>query len=156
MVYPTSYKLHIDVENRREEVMHLRADQMRTLVGVPMQLNHQNEQIVQAISSNMVAHQNKLESCKLTPSDIMFGYQHYWWPSLKYPAPVLSFNHDSNILADLHAAMLPKLRVMRTFPIAMRSVPSFLGGLELKRLEVETIAQSLNHLITLHSANTRT
>lgn len=56
MVYSTSYKLHIDVENRRTEVMHLRADQMRTLVGVPMQLNHQNEQIVQAISSKMVVY----------------------------------------------------------------------------------------------------
>ena len=156
MIYSTSHKLHIDLENQRKELVHLRADQMRTLVGVPMQLNHQNEQIVQAILSKTTAYQNKLASCKLNSSDIMFGYQHYWWPSIKYPAPVLSLDHDSNVLADLHAAMLPKLRVMRTFPTVMRSVPSFLGGLNLKRLEVETIAQSLHHLITLYSSDTST
>ena len=43
MIYPASHKLHADLDNQRKEVMHLRSDQMRTLVGVPMQLNHQHD-----------------------------------------------------------------------------------------------------------------
>lgn len=45
---------------------------------------------------------------------------------------------------------------MRTFPIVMRSVPQFLGGLNLRRLEIEVIVQSLHHLISLHSTDTST
>ena len=78
MTHPASHKLHIDLNNHRKEVMHLRADQMRTLVGVPMQLNHQNDQIITSILDKTKVHQIKLINCKLTLSDIMFGYQYYW------------------------------------------------------------------------------
>ena len=90
------------------------------------------------------------------PYDIMFGYQHYWWPSLRYPAPVLSFTKDSNVLAILHTALLPKLGVMKTFPIALRSLPVHLGGLNLQSIEVEAIAQAIHHLISLYTADTPT
>ena len=156
MIYPASHKLCIDLNNQRKEVMHLRADQLRILVGVPMQLNHQNEQIITSILDKTKVHQTKLINCKLTPSDIMFGYQHYWSLSIKYPPPVLSMDHNLNVLSDLHKAMLPKLKVMRTFPIVMRSVSQLLGGLNLRRLEIEVIAQLLHHLISLHSTDTST
>ena len=60
------------------------------------------------------------------------------------------------MLARLHTALLPKLRVMRTFPIIMRSVPAYLGGLNLRRLEVEAIAQALHHLVSLCASETPT
>ena len=65
-------------------------------------------------------------------------------------------DHNLNVLSDLHRAMLPKLKVMRTFPIVMRSVPQFFGGLNLRRLEIEVIAQSLHHLVSLCSTDTST
>ena len=82
----------------------------------------------------------KLEASNLMLYDIMFGYQYYWWPSLSYPTSVLSFTKDSNILATLHTALLPKLGVMKTFLIALRSMPVHLGGLILRSIEVEAIA----------------
>ena len=90
----------------------------------------------------------------LQERNIMFGCEHYWWLSMKYPALVLSVDYNLNVLSDLHKAMLPKLKVMRTFPIVMRSVLQFLGGLNLRRLEIEVIAQSLHHLISLYSTDT--
>ena len=90
------------------------------------------------------------------PYDIIFGYQHYWWLSLRYPAPVLSFTKDSNILAKLHTALLLKLGVIKTFPIALRSMLVYLGGLNLRSIEVESIAQVIYHLISLYTADTPT
>ena len=96
----------------------------------------------------------KLENSKLIPSDIIFGYQYYLWLSIKYLALVLSLDHNLNTLSNLHAVLLPKLKVMRIFLKVMRGVPAFLGGLNLISLEIETIAQSLHNLMSLHSSNT--
>ena len=38
----------------------------------------------------------------------------------------------------------------------MRSIPTFLGGLNLRSLEIETIAQSIHYLMSLSSSNTST
>ena len=92
----------------------------------------------------------------LKPYDILFGYQHYWWPSLKYPALLLSLDQDVNVLSKSHAALLLKLGVMKTFPIIIRTSPTFLGGLNLYQLEVEAIAQAIQNLVSLYSSNTPT
>ena len=59
-------------------------------------------------------------------------------------------------MSKLHAALLPKLGVMKTFPIIMRTSPTFLGSLNLYQLEVETIAQAIQYLVSLYSSNTPT
>lgn len=69
---------------------------------------------------------------------------------------MLSLDNESNALARLHAALLPRLRVMKNFHIVMRSIPAFLGGLNLQRLEVEAIAQALYHFTSLYSSETPT
>ena len=69
-----THTLHIDLDNQRKEVAHLRVDQMRTLVGALMQLNHQNEQIIKLFLDKMEVCKNKLENSKLTVSNIMVGY----------------------------------------------------------------------------------
>ena len=61
-----------------------------------------------------------------------------------------------NVLAKLHTTLLPKLGVMKTFPVIMRSLPTFLGGLNLQRLEVEAITQVIHYLVSLYSSETPT
>ena len=70
--------------------------------------------------------------------------------------PALKFDMSLNVLSKLHAKMLPKLVVMKTFPILMRSVPAFLGELNMHLLEVEAIAQAIHHLVVLCSTDTAT
>ena len=69
---------------------------------------------------------------------------------------MLSFAPSSNVLGKLHAALLPKLGVMKTFPTVMRRVPAHLGGLNLRSVEVEALAQAIHHLISLYEADTPT
>ena len=73
---------------------------------------------------------------------------------MKYLAPVLSLENGSNVLGQFYAALLPKLGVMKTFPIAMRSALAYLGGLNLQSLEIEVIAQATYHLVSLHKVET--
>ena len=61
-----------------------------------------------------------------------------------------------NILAKLHAKLLPKLGVMKIFLLVMRSAPSYLGGLNLQSIEIESIVQAIYHLISLYIAETLT
>ena len=62
---------------------------------------------------------------------------------------MLLFPLNLNVLVKLHAALLPKLRVMKTFPNMMRGVPDYLGGLNLHLVEVEALVQAMHHLILL-------
>ena len=111
---------------------------------------------MESFDKKITGYIDRLSASTLKSNDILFGYLHYWWPSLKYPAPVLSFPTDMNILAKLHAILLPKLGVMKIFPMIMRSLPTFLGGLNLQLLEVEAIAYAIHHLVSLYSSETPT
>jgi hypothetical protein len=82
----------------------------------------------------------KLEISALSLQDIMFGYQKYWWPSLKFTTPIISFKPGGNVLSKLHAMLLLTLRVIKTFPVAMRYSLIELGSLESHFLEVESIS----------------
>ena len=121
----------ISTEGRQEEISYLGADRTRVLVDVPINLTHNNIQIVELYDKKITTYINCLSSSLLKPYDILFGYQHYWWPSLKYPASLLSLDQDVNVLSNLYAALLPKLGVMKTFSTILRTFPIFLGGLNL-------------------------
>ena len=123
--------LYINIAGHRREITHLDTDQIRVLVGVLINLHHKNNLIMESFDKKIIGYIDRLLASTLKSNDILFGYLHYWWPSLKYPTPVLSFNTDMNVLVKLDAALLPKLGVMKTFPVIMRSLPTFLGGLNL-------------------------
>ena len=133
----------------------MNADQTRVLVGVPINLQNKNDQIISLFDEKINDYIGKLGASNLMLYNIIFGHQHYWWPSLRYPAPVLNFTKDLNILAKLYTALLPKLGVMKMFPIALRSMPVYLGGLNLQSIEVEAIVQAI-YLILLYTADTPT
>ena len=111
---------------------------------------------MESFDKKITGYIDRLSASTLKSNNMLFGYLHYWWPSLKYSALVLSFPIDMNILAKLHTVLLPKLEVMKIFPVIMRSLPTFLGGLNLQLLEVEAIIQAIHYLISLYSSETPT
>ena len=111
---------------------------------------------MESFDKKITGYIDRLSASTLKSNDILFGYLHYWWPLLKYSAPVLSFSIDMNVLVKLHTMLLPKLGVMKIFPMIMRSLPTFLKGLNLQRLEVKAIAQVIHHLVSLYSSKTLT
>ena len=154
MIVNTNHKLRIVENGQKKEMPHLQANKTRVLVGVPINPCHEEAQIVTMFTEKAKNCIDRLATSSLKPGDIMFGYQHCWWPSLKYPSPVLSFAPNLNVLDKLHAALLPKLGVMKTFSSAMRSIPAHFGGLNLHLAEVEALAQATHHFISLHEADT--
>ena len=67
---------------------------------------------------------------------------------------IISFKPEGNILTKLYTILLPKLCMMKTFPVPIRSCPVELEDLDLYLLEVELIAQAINHFILLYIADT--
>ena len=122
------------------------------LVGVPINPHHSITQIEETYEQKIVGHAVELESSTLELQCIIFGYQRCWWSSLKFSAPITCFKIGGNILSKIHAALLPKIRVMMTIPVAMRYSPVELGGLVLHSLEVESMAQAINNIVPLHAA----
>ena len=116
--------------------------------------SHEEQPVVDILNEKIGSYIIKLSSCKLNAQDVYFGYQHYWWPSLKFGAPVPNFSLDYNHLALLHRALLPKLRVVSTFPVVMQFSPPIFGGLGLHSIEFESLAQSVNVFVSLYTANT--
>ena len=75
---------------------------------------------------------------------------------MKHPVPVLSLNCNANILTTLHVVLLPELGLMKIFQVMMRSILTFLGGLNLRLLEVKAIAQNVCYLVSLCASETPT
>ena len=71
------HSLHIGVEGKKREINHLRADQTRVLVGILINLIHNNDQIIKWYHEKIVRYIDKLSSSNLIPHDIIFGYQYY-------------------------------------------------------------------------------
>ena len=69
---------------------------------------------------------------------------------------MLSFELNSHVLDKLHAALLSKLGVMKTFPTVMRGIPTYFGGLNLHLAEVEALVQATHDFISLYEAETLT
>ena len=149
MTTTTPHKICIDLDGQWKEIPHVGSDGIRIHVGLQINLNYQNKQIFEQVCDKIVVCNNNLKSSKLTPYDALLGCLHYWWLSLRRLVPTLSLDYKISAVANLHAAILPKLKVIRTFLIVIRSTHPFLGGLDLRLLEVESIAQLFHHLITL-------
>ena len=127
---------------------------MRILVGVPIVPSNDSVTIVAYYQDKVAKYISRLKSTILNLQEVYFGYETYWIPALTHAAPVLTIPHKGTFLAPLHRAILPKLRIMRTFPLVMREAPVAIGGLGLQSLEISSGIQAIQHLISLFTSHT--
>ena len=78
MISHTAHSLHVSVDGEQKEISQLSADKTRVLVGVPINLMHNNDQIIGWYDEKIEGYIDKLSSSTLKPYDISFGYEHYW------------------------------------------------------------------------------
>ena len=109
---------------------------MRIIAEVPIIPSNASAAIVSLYQEKIKNYILNLKGTNINPQDVFFGYERYWLPSLEFAAPVLTIPHDASIISPLHKALLQKLKVMRTFPLVMRSAPAEIGGLDLRSLEI--------------------
>ena len=110
-----------------EDITYIPADAMRILVGVPIVTSNDPSPVISFFQEKIATYIPRLCYTTLTPQDVIFGYEKFWIIALLYSAPVLTIPHSNNLLAPLHRALIPKLRVMRTFPVVMRADPTEIG-----------------------------
>ena len=95
----------------------------------------------------------RLKRTNLGPKDFFFVYEKYWLPSLTFVSLVINIPHSGAILDPLHKALLAKLKIMRNFPLIMRSTLTELGGLNIHSLEISSSAQAIQHLVSLFTSD---
>ena len=77
MITNTNHKLHVVENGYKKEIPHLQANKTQVLVGVPINLCHEETQIVLMFTEKTQTYIERLAASKLRPGDIMFGCQHY-------------------------------------------------------------------------------
>jgi len=106
--------------------------------------------IVEVYQKRIDQYCTRLHTCPLSPMKILAGFNSYWWPLLKYIAPLLSLPCDGCILQPLYRSLLPRIRVLRIYPKCMITAHLAVGGLGLESIEVEQIIEASNLFITLY------
>ena len=71
------HNLYINIAGHQREITHLDADQTRVLVGVPINLQHKNNLIVESFDEKITWYIDRLSASTLKSNDILFGYLHY-------------------------------------------------------------------------------
>ena len=71
------HNLHINIAGHQREITHLDADQTRVLVGMPINLHHKNNLIVELFDEKIRGYIDRLSASTLKSNDILFGYLHY-------------------------------------------------------------------------------
>ena len=79
--------------------------------------------------------------------EIMKGYLVFWWPSIKFMAPTLTLAPNDDILRPFHCKLLPQLGVNRNIPKVLIVVLFYMGGFQLKGLELEQTIESISIVI---------
>ena len=124
------------------------------LVGIPIIPSNESADMVLLHQDKIDKYITRLQGSNLNPQDILFGYERGWLPSLRFAVLVLTIPRSGMVLAPLHKDSLRKLKVIRTFPLFMRSAPESMGGLDLRSLEITSGAQSIYHLVSLFTSCT--
>ena len=127
---------------------------MRTLLGIPVTPSndsHDAEFFCQDKTTYFII---CLKSKNLGLQDVFFGHERQWVPSLTLASTVLIVPHSGSMLSPLHKFLLPKLKITCTFALVMCSVPTKIGGINLRSLEITSRVQSTQHLVSLFTNDT--
>lgn len=123
--------------------MNIPSDAMRILVGTSVVLPNDSATTIFSYQGKVAERISHLQSTNLNLQDVFFGHEKHWIPALVHVTPVFTTLHNGMLLAPLHRAILPKLRIMRAFPLVMRAALAALDRLGLHSLEIGSSAQAI-------------
>ena len=84
--------------NTRVPIKYLAPQESRMLIGIEVVPSHDPLAIVLIFQEKINQYCDRLHTSPLSPTKILASYNSYWWPSLKYIAPLLSLLCSGSIL----------------------------------------------------------
>ena len=111
-------------DNDNTKVKHGFTDKMRIIVGVLIMPSNESHDVELFYQDKIKDYMLHLESTNLSLQAVFFSYERHRKPSLTFASPGLTIPHSGAILAPLHKDLLSKLKIMGTFPLIMRIVPT--------------------------------
>ena len=79
----TPYQLTVNMHGQSQPLSFLSPYKTRTLVGSAINPDNYTLEIVESFTSKIAQLSGKLSQLSLSHQQILFGYNTYWWPSIK-------------------------------------------------------------------------
>ena len=117
------YNLTINLDERDQEIPYLLPYKTRSLMEVMTNLSNNNSNIITTFQNKLSQYTNSLILAKLSPLDIMIGYNAFQWSFIKFIAPALIFPPSSNLLHQFHRILLLQISINRNIPEALILTP---------------------------------
>ena len=127
-------------KNLNTKIKHVPTNKTRTLVGVLVIPSNDSYEVKECIFH--------AKNTTLSPKNLFFSYERYWLPSLTFASPVLTITYKGSILAPLHKALCPRLKLLAL----MQSAPIEIGELNLRPLEITSGNKAICHLASLFTS----
>ena len=123
------------------------------LVKVSINPSNNNKYIYKLFQIKLAQYTTVLATLNLSLSEIIEGYNCFWWPSIKFMALTLTLNPKDNILQKFHRTILLRIKINYNIPQALISIPFYMGSFQMKSLEMEQTIESINTFITNFKLN---
>ena len=127
----TTYDLYIN----NKAIPQCTSPMVSTIVGIPFTGSGCSPSLTDDLTDKCNEYITKLLASFLSHADAIFGFRSFWWPSIRYSAPLSNLPLKSNILQRLYFNLIPKMNVNCHFPTVMITLPYFISGLNLPRFE---------------------
>ena len=121
---------------------------MRTLVGVATNPSNNNKDIISAFKSKLAQYITSISLAHISPAELMTGYKVFWQLSIYFIAPALTLPPTSNILCPFHRNLLLRLGINRNIPKELIEIPIYMGGFEMKSLEMKQYIELIGLMIS--------
>ena len=140
------------MNDREENIPYISLYETRVLADVSINPSNDNSSIIENFQDKLSQYTNSLISSNLSPSKMIIGYNTFWWPSIKFIAPTLTLDPLNNLLQKFYQSLLPRLGINQNIPKVLISIPFYIGGFQLKALEIEQCIESISTIITYFSS----
>ena len=145
--------MRLDFNVEYKIILYIPPYQLRILVSISTNPANKYLLIYSLFQKKLDQYIVSLQLKDLNPSDIWLGLKCFWWPSIKYIAPALTLNPQSNILNTFYRKLLLLLQINRNILQALLNVPFFLGEFRLQSLEIEQGIEVIGMIISIFSSN---
>ena len=102
-------------------IVHVFPLKMRSLVGITITSSNSNEDM--RLFKKITSNGRPLNATNSNPQGVLFDCERHCLPTLIFAASILTLNRRCYILALLHASLLPKLIIMKTFLLIIKNLP---------------------------------
>jgi len=106
-----NHNLTISSNSKEQNILYISSYETKVLIGVSINSSNDNSSIITKFQDKLSQYTNLLISSDLSPSNIMIGYNTFWYLLIKFMALALILDTLGNLLCKFYRSLLPQLGI---------------------------------------------